>query len=150
MFMMVIWIYRKIDCFVVYAPRNDILVSIEQHQTIPRPASLGGTDMWLGCTGAPLPCGLRPRCARSSSPLLCGARAPNQLRCFNRATPNHNKTRLVGRVLLWWVWLGSNQRPLRCQRSAHTTELHTHHLMFLVYNRVLNLASIFTDKLVNI
>ena len=104
---------------------DDILVSIEQHQTITKPASLGGTDTWLGCTGAPLPCGLRPRYARSSSPLPCGARAPNQLRCFNRATPDHNKTRLVGRVLLWWVWLGSNQRPLRCQRSAHTTELHT-------------------------
>ena len=76
---------------------DDILVSIEQHQTITKPASLGGTDTWLGCTGAPLPCGLRPRCARSSSPLLRRARAPNQLRCFNRATPDHNKTRLVGR-----------------------------------------------------
>jgi hypothetical protein len=23
----------------------------------------------------------------------------------------------------WWARLGSNQRPLRCQRSAHTAEL---------------------------
>ncbi len=49
-----------------------------------------------------------------------------------------------GRLIYWWVWLGSNQRPLRCQRSAHTTELHTHlHQTFFVYNIILLLARVF-------
>ena len=54
-----------------------------------------------------------------------GAFASNQLRWSIKPYQTIHQTPHKAGFGVWWVWLGSNQRPLRCQRSAHTTELHT-------------------------
>ena len=74
------------------------------------------------------------------------------LRCFNQAVPVHKKKPSIKGLFLWWVWLGSNQRPLRCQRSAHTTELHTRNGVFNTLKDFRNqvLCFLFLEKLANI
>lgn len=88
--------------------------------------------VWLGCAShlfvllqySKTACGVdfAPNCgAAPASPVA--RTQTSSFRWFNLATPDKKKP--PQRRFFWWVWLGSNQRPLRCQRSAHTTELHT-------------------------
>ncbi len=95
------------------------------------------------CADASHSAALRPHSSLFLAPTLRGSGAkPASLVQSSDTIPI--KKPAQGRLFYWWVWLGSNQRPLRCQRSAHTTELHTRHRwLFFVYIMILFLASLF-------
>ena len=108
--------------------------SIKRHQTNKKTSTREAFLLVGGqvCAGAPHSAALRPH-----SSLFLAHTSPSS--GAKPASPvQSSDTKPIkkppqGRLFYWWVWLGSNQRPLRCQRSAHTTELHTRHRWLFLF-----------------